>query len=79
MGRVVLALLHKNPTLDGQHSQTNFMEELQDPPDHRPTRYLQRHKNMQFVITLNASINVVNHLNFQWLVVRQTIYSSKFI
>ena len=44
-----------------------------------PTNRSLTHKNKQFVIKLNASINVVNHPGFQWLVVRQTTYSSKLI
>ncbi|MCJ1263819.1 hypothetical protein MMC22_003689 [Lobaria immixta] len=44
-----------------------------------PTNRTLTHKNKQFVIKLNASINVVDHPSFQWLVVRQTTYSSKLI
>ena len=42
--------------------------------DHQPTEHSQKPKNTRFVITLNVLINVGNHLNFQWLKVRQTTY-----
>ena len=55
----------------GQQFQIDFTEGFHDPLDYQPTKYLRKHKSMQFAITLNVSIN---HINVQRLKVRQTIY-----
>lgn len=54
----------------GQHLQIDFMKEVYNLLNYRPTEHLPKHKNMQFATILNVLMSVDNHLSGQWLKAR---------